>query len=135
MSERASPDKRSMALYGADKTFLDYLSRGEFHIQQCYECEHYIFYPRMLCPHCGSVQLHWEQASGMGTVYATSVPRSGEDSYNISLVELAEGPRMMTRVVDIDPCAVTIGMSVTAFIGTLAEDPERPLVLFRPAQA
>lgn len=134
MSERASSDNGAMIQYGADKAFLDYLSRGEFHLQQCGDCERYIFYPRMLCPHCGGVQLHWKKASGSGTVYATSVPRAGEHAYNIALVELSEGPRMMTRVIDIDPWAVTIGMPVTAFVGSIAENPGQPLVLFRPAR-
>ena len=91
--------------------------------------------PRALCPKCGSSDLEAVPASGRGTVYATSVvrvrPGHGED-YNIALVDLAEGPRMMTRVVDTDPQDVRIGDAVTAFVGEIEGS---RVVLFRPAAA
>ncbi|NHO66123.1 DNA-binding protein [Aestuariicella hydrocarbonica] len=116
---------------GPEKKFRQYLSEGSFHLQRCDQCRQHVFYPRLLCPHCGSMQLTWVPASGRATVYSTSVPRSGGSSYNIALVDLEEGPRMMTRVVDVAPEDVTIGMPVTAFIGTIEPNGE-PLVLFRP---
>ena len=72
-------------------------------------------------------------ASGRATVYATSVvrvrPEDGAD-YNIALVDLQEGPRMMTRIVDVAPEEVRIGDAVTAFVGEI--DGNR-VVLFRRA--
>ncbi|HEX4111054.1 MAG TPA: OB-fold domain-containing protein, partial [Stellaceae bacterium] len=72
-------------------------------------------------------------ASGKGTVYSTSVvrqrPEDGPD-YNIALIDLAEGPRMMSRVTDIPAPEVKIGMAVEAYIGDLDKE---TLVLFRPA--
>jgi uncharacterized OB-fold protein len=115
---------------GPDRAYADYLAAGEFNIQRCGQCQQHVFYPRLVCPHCGGAALSWVQASGEGTVYSTSVPRGGkEGDYNISLIDLAEGPRMMSRVVDIGPDAVAIGMKVQAFIG---EIDGKTLILFRP---
>ncbi|MDP6174645.1 MAG: OB-fold domain-containing protein, partial [Rhodospirillales bacterium] len=90
-----------------------------------------IFYPRALCPECGSPNLSATEASGQGSVYSTSVvrqsPKAGED-YNISVIELAEGPRLMSRVVEMDAGEVSIGMAVQAFVGEIGETPE---ILFR----
>ncbi len=120
---------------GPDAVFAAGLQAGEFRIQRCGNCGAYIHYPRALCPKCGSSDLEAVPASGRGTVYATSVvrvrPGHGED-YNIALVDLAEGPRMMTRVVDTDPQGVRIGDPVTAFVGEIEGS---RVVLFRPAAA
>ncbi len=118
---------------GPDAVFSAALARDEFKIQRCKGCRVHVFYPRALCPDCGSPELEWVTASGRGTVYATTVvrqrPKDGTD-YNIALVELEEGPRLFTRVVDTAPELVRIGGSVTAFVGDI--DGSR-VVLFRPA--
>ena len=118
---------------GPDETWKNKIAAGEFEIQRCNGCGKYIYYPRALCHHCGSTDLDWVKASGNATVYATSVvrqrPEHGSD-YNIALVDLEEGPRMMTRVVDIDPAEVKIGMVVKSFIGDIDGE---AAVLFRPA--
>lgn len=98
------------------------LEQGRFMIQQCRDCGRYVFYPRVLCNHCGSTQLKWVEASGRGTVYSTSIvrqkPEQGED-YNIALIDLEEGPRMMSRVVDVAPEKVKIGMKVSAHVSVI----------------
>ncbi len=102
-------------------------------IQHCKNCSGYIYFPRALCPHCASPDLEAQEASGRGTVYSTTVvrrkPERGGD-YNVALVDLAEGPRMMSRVEGIAPDEVRIGMEVTARI--LARD-DGNLVVFVPA--
>ena len=63
-------------------------------MQRCAACARHVFYPRLACSHCGSVDLHWQAPSGRGTVYAVSVVnRSAEKGgpYNVVLVDLAEG--------------------------------------------
>jgi uncharacterized protein len=118
---------------GPDAVWFENLKQGKFRIQHCNKCGKNFFYPRPLCVHCGSPDWGWIDASGGATVYSTSVvrvrPEEGQD-YNIALVDLAEGPRMMTRVVDIAPAEVKIGMKVEAFIGEIEK---QTLVLFRPA--
>lgn len=113
---------------GPAARFRSFVEAGEFRLQRCDDCGSTFFYPRLLCPGCGSRAMSWVLASGRGTVYSTSVAR-GPEEYNIALVDLEEGPRMMTRVVDIAPDAVQIGMPVTAFIGQVGEE---RVVLFRP---
>jgi uncharacterized OB-fold protein len=93
----------------------------------------YVFYPRIAMPGSGSSELDWVEASGKGTVYATTVtrqrPEKGPD-YNVALIDLAEGPRLMSRVVDIAPEAVRIGMKVRARIDF--DDNNEPLLVFTP---
>ena len=111
-----------------------YLKSGEFRLQCCSACRKQIFYPRTLCPYCGSIALEWRAASGRGTVYSTTTvrqkPERGGD-YNISVIELAEGARMLSRVEGIEVADVRIGMPVEAVIG---EANVAPLVLFRRAE-
>ena len=109
------------------------LDAGQFHIQRCKACAKAIFYPRELCPHCGSDQLAWEPASGQGTVYSTTVIRRKADAggdYNVTLVDLAEGPRMMSRVEGMAPTDVKIGMAVRAQV---VQHNGKGLVVFKAA--
>jgi Predicted nucleic-acid-binding protein containing a Zn-ribbon len=119
----ASPDFSGP---GPVQVYQDYLAKGQFLIQQCKECGKHIFYPRVLCNHCGSADLKWVEPTGRGVVYSTSVvrqkPEKGGD-YNVALIELEEGPRMMSRVVDVDPHKVKIGMQVSAHVGTIDGQP------------
>jgi uncharacterized protein len=115
---------------GPDKVFAELLQKGEFKLQLCSDCQKHIFYPRLICPHCGSQRISWVAASGKGVVYSTSIPRGmAEGEYNIALIDLQEGPRMMSRVVGVPPEKVIIGMQVSAFIG---EIDQVKVVLFKP---
>lgn len=117
---------------GPDKVFAEFLQKNEFKIQKCNDCQKHIFYPRLICPHCGSQVVDWVTASGQGVVYSTSVARGmPEGDYNISLIDLQEGPRMLSRVVDIAPEKVFIGMRVQAFIGSVDQV---QVVLFKPLE-
>jgi uncharacterized protein len=117
---------------GPDKVFADSLEKGEFKIQLCNHCHQHIFYPRLICPHCGSQDLTWKLASGFGCVYSTSIPRGmPEGDYNIALIDLEEGPRMLSRVVGVAPEKVFIGMKVKATIGLIDQT---KVVLFQPVE-
>ena len=78
----------------------------------------HVFYPRAVAPGTGARDLEWVEASGQGVVYSTTVVRKKppEPSYNVALIDLTEGPRMMSRVEGIDPAAVAIGAAVKARI-------------------
>jgi len=120
---------------GPDAIYAKALAEGEFRIQQCRGCTEHIYYPRIICPYCGSNDLTWVIPSGKATVYSTSMPRQKPErggNYNISLIDLAEGPRMLSQVVDIEPEQVEIGMAVTAFVSELDGV---AVVLFRPEDA
>ena len=111
---------------GPEFVYKEKLAQGHFEIQQCGACSKHVFYPRVLCPHCGADKLGWITASGKGTVYSTTVvrrkPEAGGD-YNVTLVDLAEGPRMMSRIAGIDHTAVKIGMKVKARVGREGDSP------------
>lgn len=120
---------------GPEARFRAALAEGRFVIQRCGACAGHVFPPRLVCPHCGATALAAVEASGRATVYAaTVVRRRPEDggSHNVVLVDLAEGPRMMSRVDGIAPDAVRIGMEVEAVVGAIDG---APAVLFRPADA
>ena len=89
------------------------LERGELVYQWSPEANRAVFYPRVICPFTGSNRLEWRVSSGLGTVYATTVthPREGAP-YNVALIDCDEGFRLMSRVEDIAPAAVRIGMRV-----------------------
>jgi uncharacterized OB-fold protein len=104
------------------------LAEGRFLLQHCRKCGACRFPPALVCSTCGSAELEWKEASGRGVVYATTTVREREGSYNVSLVDLAEGARMMSRVEGIVPDAVQMGMSVLARIVSEQE----PYVVFVP---
>ena len=68
------------------------------HFQRCGACAAAVHPPRPACPACGSTTLAWERSAGRGTVYSTSDVHTREETYNVSLVDLDEGPRVMSTV-------------------------------------
>ncbi len=100
------------------------LAQGQFLIQKCDDCGQHIYFPREVCPHCGSDAVQFVSPSGQGTVYAvTTVRRKPADGgdYNVSLIDLDEGPRLMSRVDNLKPDDVKIGQRVTARV-VVADD-------------
>ena len=93
--------------------YQQHLDNGELAYQWSPEANRAVFYPRVICPHTGSNRLEWRVSAGLGTVYATTVtyPRDGAP-YNVALIDVDEGFRLMSRVEDIAPDAVKIGMRV-----------------------
>jgi len=133
-SQAGVPDDGATAT-GADLYYRTQLDQGRFLIQRCVPGQHSIFYPRMICPHCGSDQLEWFAPSGRGTVYSTTVVRRKAEhggDYNVALVDLDEGVRMMSRIEGLAPEAVAIGMPVQAKV---IDSDEGKLVVFNPAEA
>ena len=117
---------------GPEAIFKAHLAEGRFMIQRSASTGLHVFYPRVVAPCSGEADLEWVEASGEGTVYATTVTRRRAEKggdYNVALVDLAEGPRMMSRVVGIEPAEVVIGMKVKAKIDELNG---APAVLFEP---
>ncbi|MBB4615072.1 Zn-ribbon domain-containing OB-fold protein [Novosphingobium taihuense] len=121
----------SIAEVKPDEQFTAFLGEGRFMIQRGVDTGTYVFFPRAVAPVTGE-NLEWVEASGLGTVYSTTVVRKRppEPSLNVALIDLAEGPRMMSRVEGIDPADVRIGMAVRARI---IEAEDGPLIVFVPA--
>ena len=88
-------------------------AKGRLLIKKCNACGEPHFYPRSICPFCFSDNTTWQQASGDGTIYTYSVMRRGAPvPYAIAYVTLAEGPTMMTNIVDCDLDDIKIGQQV-----------------------
>lgn len=121
---------------GPEAAFRAFLAQGRFMLQRSASSGRYVFYPRVAVPGTGERDLEWVEASGLGTVYATTVtrqrpnPDGSRADYNIAIIELDEGPRMMSRVEGVPPEAVTIGMRVRARIADLDGAPG---LVFDPA--
>ena len=110
---------------------------GKLLVKRCADCGRHHFYPRPFCPHCWSEAVDWVEASGRGTLYTYStvrvndLPPFGERvPYTAAIVDLDEGPRVMTNLVDCDPADVRIGMPVEVTFREL--DDEFTLAMFRP---
>jgi uncharacterized OB-fold protein len=116
-------------------TYLAYLEKGELAYQFSPDANAAIFYPRVICPITGNDNLEWRTSKGMGTVHATTVvsPQKG-DPYNVALIDIDEGFRMMSRVEDIAPLEVRIGMRVKFRVHP-SEGDEPPYPVFTPAES
>jgi hypothetical protein len=115
--------------------YLEHLAKGELAYQFSPEADAPVFYPRVICPFTGSDRLEWRTSQGLGTVYATTVvhPQKGEP-YNVALIDIDEGFRMMSRVEDIAPLDVRIGMRVRFRVHP-GEGEEPPCPVFTPADS
>jgi uncharacterized OB-fold protein len=112
------------------EVYRRYLEGGTLGFQRCEGCSSAVFYPRVLCSSCGSSSLLWETSSGRGIVYATtSVYRRDAEPYNVALVDLEEGFRMMSRVERVPAEEIEVGMKVT--FAVRAGD-EGPIAVFEP---
>lgn len=80
--------------------------------KQCQACHKHHWYPRGVCPFCGSTATAWVPLSGRGTIHACSTLRRANPPYTVAYVELAEGPRMLTNLVDMDEAQMAIGTPV-----------------------
>ncbi|SDH47660.1 hypothetical protein SAMN04487975_10532 [Planococcus glaciei] len=110
------------------KEYWEAAALGTLLIKQCDSCGEAHYYPRVLCPHCMSDNTKWNEAKGTGTIYTYSVMRKGTP-YAIAFVELDEGLRMMTNIVDCDLDTIHIGQKVkVAFKQSGDQDNPGPFV-------
>ena len=101
---------------------------------RCRSCDRLVWYPRRRCPRCHGDDLAWETLSGLGTVYASTVvhrapsPQLEDDvPYVVALVDLDEGARLMTNIVECAPESVEIGMRVGVTFRRVSDDAALPL--------
>lgn len=114
--------------------------RHELQMQRCRRCATVRFRPRVVCPECLSDEADWVRLSGDGTVHTFAIVRSpvlpafAESlPYTLALVDLKEGPRLTTRIVDCAPEEVAIGMPVEVTFVDLSEAISLPY--FRPLRS
>lgn len=110
------PEHTQAAEPGPQARYDAYLDEGRFMLQRDRASGELFFYPRVAAPRSGSRDLEWVAPSGLGRVYAVTVihPRPPETPYGVVLVDLDEGPRLMSRVDGIPAHDVRIGARVRA---------------------
>ncbi len=115
--------------------YFDAARAGRLSLQKCPR-DGFFFYPRSRCPACLQADWSWEDVSGRGTLYSYTVDRVGLDPAQrerlpliVALVELDEGPRLTTNLVDCTPESISIGMTVSVTFEDLGEE---TLIHFRP---
>lgn len=86
-------------------------AEGRFLIRRCTECGKPHWYPRVVCPFCAG-PTEWEEASGEATLFTFATLERAKPPYTLAYVELAEGPKMMTNIVNCDPSTLRIGDKV-----------------------
>ena len=101
-------------------------------MQRCEDCQAYQFYPRTICSHCGGRDLAWSAVCGRGHVKSFTIVRRGisrayEAPYVLALINLEEGPCMMSRLVDVDPDTVVVGARVIVAFESWSTDIEMPV--------
>ncbi|MFI6940457.1 Zn-ribbon domain-containing OB-fold protein [Streptomyces sp. NPDC050418] len=114
-------------------------AEGRLLLRHCRACGRTHHYPREFCPHCWSENVEWAPASGRATLYTWSVihrndlpPFGTRTPYTAAVVDLAEGPRMMTEVVECAQDALTVGMELEV---TFREAEGFRVAVFRPVVA
>ena len=113
------------------QAFWDAAGEGKLLYKKCAACGEPHFYPRPHCPFCFSDKVEWQEASGRGTIYTYSIMRRAPVPYAIAYVELAEGPRMMTNIVDCELDKIAIGQPVRLVFKPSEGGP--PVPMFTPA--
>lgn len=121
------------------RPYWEAAAAGELLVRRCAACRRPHHYPREFCPHCWSEDVHWERASGRATLYTWSVvhrndlpPFAGRVPYTAALVELAEGVRMMSEVVECAPDRLAVGMELEVAFRAQGDGVTVPV--FRPSQ-
>ena len=105
-------------IVGETKPYWDSCRQEKLMLQKCDRCAEYQFYPRGICANCWSNDIRWVQSSGKGTVwtftvtYQNRMPGFDDGPYVVALVELEEGVKMFSNVVECEPQQVSIGMPV-----------------------
>jgi len=133
MAEKAAPVPTPET-----QAFWDGCAVGELRIQRCLDCGEAYFYPRPVCPRCGSQHVEWFTASGAATLYSYVInhrPAPGfedEAPYAIAVVQLAEGPRMMANLTGVRNTPEDLVLDMPLRV-TFERRGEVSLPLFTPA--
>ncbi|MBT2525327.1 Zn-ribbon domain-containing OB-fold protein [Streptomyces sp. ISL-99] len=121
------------------RPYWDAAAEGRLLLRRCRACARPHHYPREFCPYCWSEDVDWERASGRATLYTWSVvhrndlpPFGARVPYVAAVVDLAEGPRMMTEVVDCEESGLGVGMELR--VAFRRGEGTEMVPVFRPAR-
>ena len=131
MSERPLP-----AITPETRHFWEGTRAGELRLQRCDACAHVYFPPRPFCPQCSGREVSVVRASGRATLYSYVIhhrPAPGfTPPYSIAVVQLEEGPRMMTNIVDVAQTPEALQLDMPLEVAFQRMNDEIHLPLFRP---
>lgn len=120
------------------REFWEGAKRHELRIQRCLDCGKAYFYPRPFCPHCASRKVEWFTASGRGTLYSYVIVHRGPPGfkdwlpYVIAVVQLEEGPRMMSNVIGVEPAPEHLPADLPLEVTWEQQSDDITLPLFQP---
>ncbi len=116
------------------RPFWDYARQGELRIQSCGDCGGLRHPPRAMCSQCGSFEVEWTAVSGRGTVYSYTVSHQAvhpaladQVPFATVLIELEEGPRLTSNLLDVEHDEIEIGMAVEVAFHPLTDEVTLPL--------
>lgn len=111
------------------RPFWDGLNERKVQIQRCDGCDSWVFYPRTRCPSCLSDLLIWREVSGQGVLYTYTLARqptaphfADETPQQLAVVELDEGVRMTSTLVNVEPSDIFIGMRLQPYFDQVTDD-------------
>ena len=140
--ERIVNDVRRLTPQPSPETqrYWDGCKRHELWLPYCKQCDQHFFYPRPFCPRCFSWDIEWRQASGRGTVYTFAIQYRAyapgfEPPYVTAIIQLDEGPRLLTNLVDIEPDPEKIRCDMPVEVTFEDVTDEISLPKFRPVSA
>ena len=116
--------------------FWEEASKRRLVIQQCQDCGRYYFYPRSFCPHCQSANVEWQAVSGAARLVSYIINRRPLAPFDpaqpliVAIVELAEGPRLLTNIVGVDPAPENLPLDAALSVD-FEERASRYLPVFR----
>ncbi|NQV61736.1 MAG: Zn-ribbon domain-containing OB-fold protein [Alphaproteobacteria bacterium] len=121
--------------------YWDGLREGKLMLPKCGDCGTAFFYPRILCPHCHSRNVGWIQASGKGKLFSFEIAYRTfnpafkvEAPFILAMVELEEGPRMMSNLINIEPDPSVVKCDMAVEVVFEKQTDEVTLALFQPAR-
>ena len=122
------------------KPYWDGLNEGKLMLPKCGDCGKVFFFPRILCPECHSRNVGWIQASGKGTLYSFEIAHRAlnpafkvEPPFILAMVELAEGPRMLSNLINIEPDPNVVKCDMPVEVVFEKQTDEVTIALFQPA--
>lgn len=120
------------------RPFWDGLREGQIRLQRCDNCSRWVFYPRSHCNHCLSDALSWHTVSGRGTLYTFTIARQPTSPHfandvpqHLAVVELEEGVRVTSTLVNVADEDIQIGMSLKPVFDRVSD--EATMLRFEPA--
>lgn len=127
----ANIKKQDLVIDRESQTFWEGVHDHKLLLQHCDDCNQYIFYPRIICPHCFSDQLTWQETSGQGSIHSFTVVHKAppqfqnETPFVVGIIELEEGVRMMSRIIG-DPNEIAIDKKVSVVYEQINEEVTLP---------